>query len=110
MHDRLEGGVRIGWKQVGGGNSQNREAANAVQRRKVPHKGASFGDVLAAVGVLHLCRWYQQPKESSEGDLFVWLHVFVAVLDGDLGEGDAGGGAVAGGEHAGEVQRGVTVL
>ena len=38
------------------------------------------------------------------------LHVFVAVLDGDLGEGDAGGGALAGGEHAGEVQRGVAVL
>ena len=31
------------------------------------------------------------------------LHIFVAVLDGDLREGDAGGGAVAGREHAGEV-------
>ena len=38
------------------------------------------------------------------------LHVFVAVLDGDLGEGNAGRGGVAGREHAGEVQCGVAVL
>ena len=38
------------------------------------------------------------------------LHVFVTVLDGDLGEGDAGGCRVAGGEHAGEVQRSVAVF
>ena len=43
----------------------------------------------------------------------VWvfgLHVFVAILDGDLCEGDAGRCGVAGGQHAGEVQRGVAVL
>jgi hypothetical protein len=53
----LEGGVRVGGEEVGAGDAEDSETADAVERRKMPRVGTSLGYDLALVGGVHLFRW-----------------------------------------------------
>jgi hypothetical protein len=55
--DGFEGGVRVGGEEVGAGDAEDSETADAVERRKMTRIGTSLGYDLALVTGVHLFRW-----------------------------------------------------